>query len=210
MPTIFGYLQGKPIKIAEKIGNNEYLYYQNGFNIPSSDQNGMCVTDITRVESINFNKILFKTNHMFSCRYNEDPKETNIYRKICSSNLLLRVATALNSSLSDISSSNSWIDVTPNQNDCQGNFTSGRNIKIQLAILTSKEGKENQPYEYIKYAKFFFTNSENTNSNNTISFKVNFIDFSFNTIENYRNNKVTSFTSLPNEAIDILTDKYKS
>ena len=205
LPTTYGYLQGNPIKIAEKNNNNGYSYYANGFNIPSSNKNRECImkNDNDIENSINFNKILFKTNHMFSCKYRGEPNNTYIYENICKE---LKVAIATNSSLSDISNSKSWIDINP-QDDCKRNFLEGKDINIQLIILTSKEGKENQPYEYIKYAKFFFSNSDKRNSEPIISFKVKFIDLSFNSIENSKNNKITSFSSLPSEIIDILTDK---
>lgn len=195
IPSTYGYLQGNPIKVAEVDGNNIY-YYSNGFVLPSSNSHSKCISSSNINESINFNTILFKKDLMFSCRY-DNLDDINIYNQ-CKKHL--KIAPSADSSLSDF---NSWIDL----NSVCLDELDRQDIEIKLIILTSKEGKENEPYEYIKYARFFISNTANNNTSPTISFKVKFIDFSYSSIENSKNKKITSLIPLSKNIIEKLTDK---
>ena len=199
LPLTYGYLQGKPIKIAT-YQNDNYIYYSNGFFIPSSDRTGQCVRDIN--DSIEPQAILFKNNLMISCLNTGSIGRPYLYRILCDdTEHPLKIALAANSSLTDINNNNKWITLDNSQCNPDSN-------EIKLIILTTKEGKENEPYEYIKYAKLFFeTNEENTG---VFSFKVKFIDFSFKSIENSKNRKITSLDIFSDEIIEYLTDKSKS
>ena len=184
----YGYQKGTPIKIANK-ESNSYNYYQNGFFIGVSDKKGFCIEN--DFDNANIYPILFKNNVIYSCKVEEDKKynETNIYKVFKDKNL--RIGKAPNSSLSNIDEINEWIQLEMTiEEDKDSNQ---KDMKINLIIFTSKEGKVNNPYEVIKNAKLIL--KEPKQDCKKISFSVKFVDISYSTIINSKNGKITSFTS---------------
>ena len=80
-----------------------------------------------------------------------------------------------------------------------------KDITIYLTFLTSKEGKENSPYEVIQHAYLKIDESEEgSNDGPLISLIVKFVDFSYSSIENSQKGKITSLIPLPENLLKAL------
>lgn len=177
----YGYQQGKPIKIAFK-RNDTYNFYQNGYFLGISDQQGNCVDNINK--AFNINPITFKNNIIYSC-ITENASNTYIYDLICGpQNTELKIGKAQNSSLSN---DNDWFPLGKSQCD---SFTDDKDIYINLKIFTSKGGKENNPYEYINNIAFSIENDTPriTGNKYIISFSIKYIDVSYSSTINSKTN----------------------
>jgi hypothetical protein len=193
-----GYLQGNPIKVSVNVTIYNYGYY---FHIYSYD--GECIDD--KGKSFNPISILFKNNMFISCTYTKDPKTTliyEIYKNIINDNLKFYSAPNATENIKIINKTDD--DFTNNLNNIEGN-----NIKMHLIFLTTQKGKENSPYDIIQkvYLKMEYekVDSQDT-SPRKISLNVKFVDFSYSTIENSINNKITSSIPLPKKLLEKMSE----
>lgn len=187
-----GYLQGNPIKINFNKTSYNYGYY---FHI--YDKDGNCLGNIDN--SFNPISILFKNNIFISCKYSGDsPKETKIYNIY--SNLIKET-------LNFYSAPNSleYIKIN-NQTDknFESELSNNQNIKMNLIFLTTQKGKENSPYDIIQTV--YIKMEPEALKENKISLNIKFVDFSYSTIVNSKNNKITNSISLPQKLLEKLSE----
>ena len=165
-----GYQQGTPLKIL--ISN---FYYENGFVIGMTDENGDCI--INENDIVSPYSIRFKNNIMYSCRTN-DYSNTIIYKTFCNGKDL-KVAIAPNSTLSE---KNGWIELNKDKN-CENN-----DMDIHLIFFYYKD--------IIKDAKLIINNKDTKKENDKegiISLSIKFLDINSFSINN-KNNKITSLS----------------
>jgi len=195
-----GYLQGNPLKINKKINGVEtkfnYGYY---FHIYNSK--GECITNNKKNDSINPINILFKNNIFVSCKCLETttPTDTIIYK----------IYTELmNEDLKFYSSPNAndedYIKIFEKKNDKFESNLDNKNIKINLIFLTTQKGKENSPYDIIQ--KVYIKRENEVSSEKIISLSVKFVDFSYSSIVDSKNNKITNSIRLPQELLEKLSE----
>ena len=166
-----GYQQGTPLKISIS-----GFYYENGFVIGMTDENGDCI--INENDIVSPYSIRFKNNIMYSCRTN-DYSNTIIYKTFCNSQDL-KVAIAPNSTLSE---KNGWIELNKDKN-CENN-----DMDIHLIFFYYKD--------IIKDAKLIINNKDTTkkekDKEGIISLSIKFLDINSFSINN-KNNKITSLS----------------
>ena len=190
-----GYLQGNPIKVSVNVTIYNYGYY---FHIYNYD--GECIDD--NGNSFNPISILFKNNMFISCTYNKDIEQYLIYEIY---------NNIINDKLKFYSSPNATesIKVINKTDENFINNTKGNNIKMHLIFLTTQKGKENSPYDIIQkvYLKMEYekVDAQDT-SPRKISLNVKFVDFSYSTIENSINNKITSSIPLPKKLLEKMSE----
>jgi hypothetical protein len=200
-----GYLQGNPIKVSVKKGSDETTYnYGYYFHIYKfSNSNGLenvCVedNDEDKQKSIDSIPILFKNNMFISCKYkNASPKDTVIYK----------IYTNLkNYDLKFYSAPNATVHITISDKT-EANFEDAlenKNIKMNLIFLTTQKGKENSPYDIIQ--KVYIKMEKEDSTEKKISLNVNFVDFSFSTIQNSKNYKITNSIPLPQDLLEKMSE----
>jgi len=193
-----GYLQGNPIKIKFEVNSYNYGYY---FNI--YDHEGNCIESIEN--SFNPMSILFKNNIFISCKYDKSKSPKNyliykIYTDIIHENLVFFSAPNAIENIKIINKT----DTNFGKDNMIGN-----NIKMNLIFLTTQKGKENSPYDIIQtvYLKMESEKVEDTSTEEAkISLNIKFVDFSYSTIINSKNNKITNSISLPQKLLEKLSE----
>jgi len=198
-----GYLQGNPIKIG-KIKENKESIFNYGYYFHIYNYKGECIKSETDKEnSIDPINILFKNNIFISCTYSDKPISTEIY-KIYSDlyeSKTLKIYSAPNSSED--------IKIIPIKDDnFESELSNNPNIKMNLIFLTTQKGKENSPYDIIQavYIKMESEKVEDTSIKPKISLNVKFVDLSYSTIINSKNNKITNSISLPQKLLEKLSE----
>ena len=191
-----GYLQGNPIKIKFQDKLYNYGYY---FHI--YDKEGKCLGKIDN--SFNPISILFKNNIFISCTYSGiAPIETEIYRIY--SNLIDESKTLKFYSAPNSSEDIKIIDKTPDEFKSELSKYPNAIIKMNLIFLTTQKGKENSPDDIIQTV---YTKMElEALTGNKISLNIKFVDFSYYTIINSKNNKITNSISLPQKLLEKLSE----
>lgn len=193
-----GYFQGNPIKIAfEKDG--QFISYQNGFFISMNKKDDILKCADNLADAKNPSPILFKNNIMYSCKYDNNNINYSIEKTFC--NKELRIAKSPDKSVKEARNSQDWIQL---HLDCPSKKT-GDDININLLILTSKDGKENSPNEYIEYAKLGY--SKKSGGNKIISFSVKFIELSYSSLMNSKDGTITSLIPLSEDILKNITTK---
>ena len=190
-----GYLQGNPIKIRTDSTYN-YGYY---FHI--YDSKGNCIKDNTE-DSIAPIKFLFKNDMFISCK-SDNPEETVIY-KIYTSLINERIDERLK--FYSAPNTTDYIKIIDKTVPNSVSNLKSKNIKINLIFLTTQKGKENSPYDIIQNVYIKVESEEVEESNKIISLNVKFVDFSFSSIENSKNNKITNSISLPQELLEKMSE----
>ena len=199
-----GYLMGNPIKISIKddSDNKDYTYnYGYYFHIYklSTELGNECVKDTNddKQNSIAPITILFKNDMFISCKCSGNPTETVIYK----------IYTKLkDESLKFYSAPNAtdYIIITDKTNDKFESNLNNKNIKMNLIFLTTQKGKENSPYDIIQ--KGYIKMENEVSSEKKISLNVLFVDFSFSSIENSKNNITTNSIPLPEKLIEKMSE----
>ena len=182
------------IKFQDKLYN--YGYY---FHI--YDKEGKCLGKIDN--SFNPISILFKNNIFISCTYSGiAPIETEIYRIY--SNLIDESKTLKFYSAPNSSEDIKIIDKTPDEFKSELSKYPNAIIKMNLIFLTTQKGKENSPDDIIQTV---YTKMElEALTGNKISLNIKFVDFSYYTIINSKNNKITNSISLPQKLLEKLSE----
>ena len=201
-----GYRQGKPIKIGLK----DNTYYKNGFFLGISKNDGTCATQYNDIS--NFKQFLFKVDDINSCtKQDEKFKDTLIYKAFCTEDVLnFKVGKFFNSNLLDLNDENKWIKI--NVTGCEEVLKEEDNnanigIDINLLFLISKKGDQYSPVEYIEYAKMKL--AKGSNNNKIVSFKTTFFEFSYSSITNSKEGKITSLKQFPKDLLESLNPNKK-
>lgn len=196
-----GYLQGNPIKIGKKDNNNPLSIYNYGYYFHIYNSEGKCIEDITD-NSIYPITILFKNDMFISCKSSDNPTKTVIYRIYTSligeNNENLYFYSAPNATQS--------IEITDKTDPNSKSNLNNKNIKINLIFLTTQKGKENSPYDIIQKVYTKVESEEVEESDKIISLNVKFVDFSFSSIENSKNNITTNSIPLPEKLIEKMSE----
>ena len=188
-----GYLQGNPIKISD---NNKPEPYNYGYYFQIYDSEGNCIKDNIN-DSIAPITFLFKNDMFISCKCSEKPTETviyNIYTKLIDGSLKFYSAP----------NATDYIRIFNKTDDKFESNLDNKNIKMNLIFLTTQKGKENSPYDIIQTVYIKMENE--VSSEKKISLNVKFVDFSFSSIENSKNNKITNSISLPQELLEKMSE----
>lgn len=193
-----GYIQGNPIKITIE---NSNTVNANGFFIGMSNRRGFCAKEFSEVS--NPTPISFKRNAMFSCRLDSDLQSTYIYKNFINQKLIIGKSISSTSvvtlgKLAD--SDNSIFNNTNNTNN-------DNDILMYLIIFTTKSGKENSPYEYIEHAKLKAKKKPSQSKRPILSLIVKYVEFSYSSISNSKEEKPTSLIPFSEEILNELSGK---
>lgn len=173
-----GYQQGKPLKIGF-YESNDLKYYENGYFFGISDYSGYCV-DSQLNDVLNIKTIYFKKNIIYACKVRTNYEDTHIYNRFCNKNF--SIAQAPNSS------GDEWQKFSVN---CSI-LNKDEDFVINLLILTSKEGKESKPYEFVRYVQTKTYSKPSNSQNKTLTLSVKFVELTSSLFNNNKNNKITS------------------
>ena len=174
-----GYSQGNPISIY--LANTIYKQYY--FPIITNDVN--CIYG-NEDDAINFKTILFKNNAIYVCKtIDNNIINSNIYNELRQMSICASPKCEKSFAI---------------------NFDEAKNIddvNIQLNIYTSKKGTELNQYEEIIGIELF----KNTSPiDGVLIFKINFIDVSYASKMNTKNEKITSLIPLPDRILKALEE----
>ena len=177
-----GYIQGSPIRII----NDNKLYKQ--FYFPIIDTSGACLLDDSYNNAISFQTILFKNDAIYACiKSSGDITDSSIYKNLCVN--------------SQSFCSNPNCDKTRPIKCEESSKIEG--VNILLNIYTSKTGKEYSPNEEILGSKIYINK---TPVDGVLIFKIKFIDVSYSSKINTKNEKITSLIPLSKEILDALEE----
>lgn len=196
----YGYLQGNPIKLSKKKESTDY-FYNYGYYFHIYDLDGNCIKDAQN--SYNPISILFKNNMFISCKYNKDESLSGyliyqIYENILNENIKFYSAPNATENIKILNKT------ATNFKEADNN---GKDIKINLIFLTTQKGKENSPYDIIQKVYIKMESKDSSSTDQRISLNVKFVDFSYSTIINSKENKITNAIPLPQSLLNKLSEK---
>ncbi len=176
-----GYSQGNPISI--KIGNDIYKEYY----FPIIDNQGDCIKYKNNEDyTINFKTILFKNDAIYACK-TSDIATSYIYEYLCNKDI--------------------YICSNPNCYDSKKivcpTLSKNTGVNFKLNIYTSKKGKQLSQYEEIIGNNLFI---DETGEEGLLIFKINFVDVSYSSKMNTKNEKITSLIPLSDNILKALEE----